>query len=283
MSELSLASTEGDGNSAIRVKISDDYGSVMDIMTVRDRSKGSWVYNAYVDFFVNNVNKDVSSINVDIISALIEKYKNYVKVSTMESKANYNSSSIGKSDLKEKDLSMLAAIKKVKVLENMADFLREPRTITVYTINKFNKEEIARTTIELDADVITIIPRNVLNNESVAMLLLLLHSCNVLLINRLFEEQLKNFTYSLRMIANIIRWISLIPFGVSLIPSFSSLIHGLSQGSIPQVLFTVVSPILYRYAPKLLFRYVPNILFRIAPWLGGYLMKHKIILELKKS
>ena len=106
---MSLASTEGDGNSAIHVKISDDYGSVMDIMTVRDRSKGSWVYNAYVDFFVNNVNKDISSINVDIISALIQKYKNYVK---------RNSSSIGKSDLKEKGMSMLAAIKSVKVLDD---------------------------------------------------------------------------------------------------------------------------------------------------------------------
>ena len=188
--ELNLPSTEGDGNSAIHVRISDDCGSVMDIIPVRDRSKGSWVYNAYVDFFVNDVNMDVSTINVDIVSALIEKYKNYVKVS---SKQTYNSSSIDKSDLKEKDLSMLAAIKKVKVLENMADFLREPRTITVYTINKFNKEEIARTTIELDADVITIIARNVLNNESVAMLLLLLHSCNVLLINRLFEERAEKF------------------------------------------------------------------------------------------
>jgi hypothetical protein len=129
----------------------------------------------------------------------------------------------------------------------MVNFLKDLRTMNIYTIERFSSKVFARTTIELDADIITLVSNDILDNKVLSMLAGL-HRSNVQFVNQLFEYQMKKLCQTLKVLRSIIRIASLTPFGVSLIPFSSSILHGLSQGSFqPVVISTIISTLLYIY------------------------------------
>ena len=153
-----------------------------------------------------------------------------------------------------------------------------------------SNKEIARTTIELDADIITILSQDLVENAN-PTLLVALHNCNVKLVSNLFEYHMKKFCHFLLDLSKLIQWASFLPVIVSLImyalPILSSLLGYNRLQPMDSVLHTsvvgisaIASSLLYKFLPKLLFRYMPRTLFRLAPIIIGYLIKGKILSDI---
>jgi hypothetical protein len=250
----------------------------MNVTVQQDRNPHSLIYKACLDFFLDNVNVGVSTVSNDILLRLLKKYEETLVAAKEKMQASRSGSTYGNSQPFDKPdgVQRHRDTTEIKGLKNIVDFFKEPRSITAYTINRFNGEIIARTTVELDADIITVLPQNILENNNLAFLLSL-HGYNILLVNKLFEVQIKHFFADLVVITNVIRGVSLVPSAVSVISFFLSSVHGLTHGSILPAVITTMSPFFYKYAPKLIFRYLPNFAFRIVPRIVGHFMKHKFI------
>jgi hypothetical protein len=257
-------------DSSMQIRILDDRsGFSMNMIFQRDKNKRNWQYNVYVDFFRHEILTDESYIPNDIISKLVIKYKTYISGSVMAVKDKNNnyetSNSLSSQSI---DSPITVAIRRTRGLEYISNFLEEPRTITLYTIKHRNQEVIARTTLKLDADIVTIISASIFSSERSPYSFLLLHNCNLAVVNSLLEHQLKQFSNILAIFRNIMRAACFIPSVISL---FFPIFHGLTQGSLETLASSsTVTAILYIYAPKYLFRYVPS-LFRIVPMISSHL------------
>jgi hypothetical protein len=253
-----------------QLKITDDGSGIsMNIAVQIDKSKQAWQYNVYIDFFSHETQIDLASISSDIIVKLLRKYKDSISDSIIGVKegSDYTKSKRNKS-------LMTAVIKSARGLEHIGTFLEEPRSITLCTIDHSSEEVIAKTTLKLDADNITIISSNILNNEMLSRPFLLLHTYNLMVAYGLFGHQLKEFSKILGIFKYITKILSFFP---SAITFTTSIFHGLAQGSLPiLVSSSALTAILYIYAPKYLFRYIPD-LFKIIPRFYIYLMKRKLL------
>jgi hypothetical protein len=259
-------------NSIISVKITNGFGFAMKVVIQRQKEKESIIYNADVNFFEDDNQKDLLSLNPKIFSDILEKYKYYINNQIKKVEEN-----IVQSESKGKDSIVLHAIKDAEELTSMVDFLKDVRTMNVYTIADFSRKTIAKTTIELDADIVTLISSDILDNNLATSTLLSLHRCNVGLANQLFEYQQKKFFQILSNVVKMTRIAFLIPNGISFIHSLTSMSHGILQASPPVIITTILFPVLYWYVPNLLFRYTPTIIFRVASRIIGYLIKHKML------
>jgi hypothetical protein len=273
---LALISCIANEESIFRFSINES-GYTMNVTVQQDRTSYSLIYKACLDFFLDNVNVDVSTVSNDILLRLLKKYEEALvaakeKMQPSRSSTHSNNQPFDKPD----GVEVSRDTTEIKGLKNIVDFFKEPRSITAYTVNQFNGEIIARTTVELDADIITVLPLNILENNNLAILLSL-HGYNILLVNKLFEAQIKHFFADLVVITNVIRGVSLVPSAVSVISFLLSSVHGLSHGSILPAVITTMSPLFYKYAPKIIFRYLPNFAFRFVPRIVGHFMKHKLI------
>ena len=165
----------------------------------------------------------------------------------------------------------------------------------VYTVDGSENKVIARTTIGLDADVMTIISSDLLDVKRRKTILLRLHSSNIHLANYLFAYHVKKFCYDIRAVSKIIRAISLALFPLLLhlsnVSGLSSLFSKIGQSFmvhqtyfaqpftflLPFVIPIIICTLLYTYAPKLLFRHMPKILFSCGPKIVSILIKYRIL------
>ena len=250
--------------------VDDESGFSMSIAIQIDKSKTSWQYNVYVDFFSEETHMDPGIISNDIILKLILKYKTSISDSIIGIK--YQKDYAKKAEAKKSLLT--SAVVSAKGFEHIVKFLEEPRTITLSTINYWNAEVIAKTTLRLDADIATVVSSNILSNEILSRPFLLIHSYNLLVAYGLLGHQLKEFSQILALVKNIARALSFLPFVISFV---TSVFHGLPEGSLPILASSsAMTAILYAYAPMFLFRYVPD-LFKIVPRISGSLIKRKLL------
>jgi hypothetical protein len=271
MRETSARRFDPNQAESIQLKITDDEsGFSMNVAIQIDKSKKSWEYNAYTDFFSEQTHMDPGIISDKIILKLMLKYKTSVSDSIIG--VNYGTSCAKKVEAKKSLISTV--ITSAKGLEHIGKFLEEPRTTTLCTIDHYNNQMIAKTTLKLDADIVTIISSDILSNQILARPFLLLHSYNLLVAYGLLGHQLKEFSKILALLKYIIRVLCFFP---SVISFLVSVFQGLPHGSLPIIASSsVVTAILYVYAPRYLFRYVPK-LFKIAPRILGYLIKRKLL------
>src|SRR5690242_4862207 len=221
----------------INIKITGDSGIDMSIVIRKNKSSRSLIYNAYVNFVANDKVVRLTDINIELLSQLVSKYRDSMVELIKKDDEIRN-------DIAKKNKNILTyVLGDVKKLEEVYSFAEDLRKIDTYTIDAFSNSIIARTTIELDADVITILPQKISGDSKLA-LLLSLHNSNIYLTNQLFGSHVKAFTQFLLSLNKIIRLLSMIPFGVSIISSFWQL------SALPAAITALVSFFLYRYAPR---------------------------------
>ncbi len=137
-------------------------------------------------------------------------------------------------------------------------------------------EIIAITKIELDADVMTIIPSRSKLDNKLGRIVLLLHSYNVTYANQLFNHQIKTLQYNLTTLRNLVKVLSM-PVALilyqlhppSTISVFSILlssfgIHFAMPALIvflqPFITPVILSAILHRYRTHIFFKLMPKII-----------------------
>lgn len=158
---------------------------------------------AYIHFYYNNMTVHYQRLDAGLLSLLVDAYHQYINTKL----SNSHVSILSRPRLKDiKSLrNMFRNILKIsKLLERYQDL----RAINICTSDKLQNKTLARTTIELDADVLTIIDPQLLNSNSVNIFMNL-HSANVRLANYLFVYRLVKTFAVIKVIKNFARIISI--------------------------------------------------------------------------
>ncbi len=255
------SSTEDNYLHARTIAISNEFGLGM-IITIEINQKNE--YMVRIDFFNKTTrNKiDVDTLQEDDLLDLITKYRLYVN--QLSENANSFSS---KDTLNIK--SKLTSIKNVTKIKVIAQRLfQELRRMDVYTIDGPRDIVFARTTIELDADIVTIIRPELIAymNTQKNSYLVLLHTCNLYLANHLFVHRINKFSAMLKTLTDTVRIISI---SVWLIPNLSYLLissHHLISGDLVAILVQIINLI-----------GIPAIMAGIIPKIIGYIVKYHVI------
>lgn len=238
-------------HSVINIKITHDSGMTMNVTIRRDKERQSLVYNAYVNFVANDRTLEINDIRVGVLSELVKKYRYYVEDAVKKNEIQHIS-------IEKNSNTFSEGLRSVKELEDLASFVKDLRKIDTFTIDVFANKTIARTTIELDADITTVIPQGLLDDSKLAIFLNLQY-CNVYLANQLFESHIKILLHFLVSLNRVIKLASVVPFALSLLSSLWDM------SALPAVISALAIPFLYRYVPRIIFRYGPKIILQVAP------------------
>jgi hypothetical protein len=245
---------------------SNEFGLSINIETDQNNSSKFMVY---VDFFHKNIKVDLVELDQNILSTLINEYQMYVTKFAKEKKYLPDiQTSYGK--------SISDAIKNITRIRKIAQHLfQDMRAVNIYTIYGLKKNSVvARTAIELDADIITIIqPEFVKINTKNA--LLTLHSINVFLVNYVFMYRINKFFSIIKTLTNLTRIASILLWIVfTAIPFYSS-----NQS----ILSAPVNNLnLYYTALYSIFNFIgiPGLLLKFIPKAIGYTIRYKILQDL---
>jgi hypothetical protein len=213
-------------------------------------SFGDLTYKVYIQLFFNDSKVDIVTVPTHLLSSLLEKYVKQLK-----------SRSIAQP--KEKKIALLGTLglmKKTKELAHTNTSLSDLRTINVFTIDRFANTTIGRTTIELDADIVTLLSQDAIDRYKHGIVGL--HVCSVALVNNYLKFLIEKISYDLKKLSKAVRIASFIPFGISLYSSTlsSELIFKL----LPLVIGGAVTPLLYRYGARMLLRQLIGYFFKTA-------------------
>lgn len=169
-----------------------------------------------------------------------------------------------------KSLGKIKILLKLKEIRNILEQYQDLKAVDIYTNIKSGKKgnnnhitTIARTTIELDADFITILSKDLLiNNNNNQNLLLNLHESNVYFSNYLFLYPLFRIFKAIRTLKYVI---SLLPAPI-IAPVYTMLYPSVTGGTappysdefyIPFILSSIGIPtILFRVVSKYIFPFV---------------------------
>jgi hypothetical protein len=249
--------------SILKIKISHNSGVTMNVTVRKDISNHSLVYNVYANIMINDRVLKMADIDVNVILELVKKYKDYVEEAVRGIETQSNS-------IKEDSNILIKSIGSMKELEDLTSLVRDPRKIDIYTIDAVANIAIARTIIELDSDVITVLQEDLLDNVRLPTFLNF-HQYNVFLVNQLFESRIKMITYYLVSLNKVLKFASVLPLVISLISpllNMSSL-----PPALPAIIIGVATPFLYKYIPRIIFRYMPKVIMQVAPSILGHLAK----------
>jgi hypothetical protein len=263
LSVVSIDLFDNKDDSKIVANISNTDGYRMNICITRDEQKD---FRASVNFFFKESEIQHTSIDDNIVSELICSYNRYLLELLLSKQGSDEERHPNVTGGKDSALEPLSDLYQDIQIEN-----------NIYTLDGINNKVIARTKIELDADIMTILPTYKLDRK--VAIFLRIHSCNIYLANQLLSYRIKKFCHNIRMINNLARiGTASIPFFPYLSPEISKNI--LNIGTSPQDIYVILTPIisylLWRFAPKILWRFAPKILWRFAPKIVGRLIKYKI-------
>jgi hypothetical protein len=163
------------------------------------------------------------------------------------------------------------------ILRTARDIFGNAHVLNIDTEDRFTKIIFARTRIELDADILTILRPDFLKISRINSFLVL-HNLNVNLANNLFRHRLYNLFSSIKNLINMARivailiWLSISLYSLS--GTYIEVIRNIVNGNInSQLLIQLIVLILDLVGgPYVLMRFVPNLIGRI--------MLHKIRKEL---
>jgi hypothetical protein len=215
-----------------------------------DAAFGDLTYNVYIQLFFNDSKVDIVTVPTDLLSSLLEKYV-----------TDLRSGSIAQP--KEKKIGFfrtLRSIKRKKEATYTNTSLNDLRTINVFTIDRFANTTIGRTTIELDADIVTLLSQDVIDRNKHGIVKL--HSCSVILVTYHLKYLMEKISCNLKKLSKAIKIASFVPFVISIYSSTlsSELIFKL----LPLVIAGAVIPLLYRYGTRMLLRHLIGYFFKTA-------------------
>lgn len=233
------------------VSLTSDIGIKMNINIEINQNNSIIIY---IEFLYKDMKVGYRSIDPRQLYLLVNEYGQYITKLSSKHKSILSWSFIR--DIKS--LSRLSAkiqrIKKVLKRYRYEDL----RSINVFTIDAYQNRILARTTIELDADIITIIPQELLNMNQTNPFLRL-HSANVSLANYLFLYPITQILIIIKILKNIIRVLA-IPLWII----FSMIIF--REKVLNEYFFTILN-----------FVGIPAILFRFIPKITEYIIRHKLL------
>jgi len=184
----------------------------LNVKIERDKKRD---FLAYIKFSDNGKEKDISEILDDVQGTkflnLVQQYRYEITKLYSDIKYYQQIPSIT-NRIQEKDIVKKISIRKgIQLLKERIKMLEDMKSINICTL-KTKKEIFAITKIELDGDIMTVIPSN-LDKDAIAKLLSI-HNCNVNYVNKLFSFQLKSLQHNLNVLRHIIRTSSSISIGL---------------------------------------------------------------------
>jgi hypothetical protein len=178
-----------------------------------DAAFGDLSYKVYIQLFFNNSKVDIVNVPTDLFSNLLEKY-----VMAIRDVTDLGSRSIAQQ--KEKKVAFfrtLGSMKRTNEATHENTSLSDLRTINVFTVDRFSNTIIGRTTIELDADIITLLSQDVIERNKQGIVRL--HICSVILVTNYLKHLMEKISCDLKKLSKAIRIASFIPFGISIYSS----------------------------------------------------------------
>jgi hypothetical protein len=215
----------------------------------------------YVDFYYNNAKIYHGNLDPRQLTLLVDGYRQHVtKLAKDKSAAAITFSWSILKDPK----SLIKIFTKITKLKKVLQRYQDIRSVNVFTIIMDTPQKnkiLARTTIELDADIITIVPPELLLlNTNEIDFLFSLHSANIRLANYLFLYPIMKIFVVVKLTKNILRILS-IPLWIA----FSIFIFPKGIGIFYEYIFSIIN---FIGVPALLFRFVPKVM--------GYIIRNKL-------
>jgi hypothetical protein len=219
----------------------------------------------YVAFSYMDMTTDFVRFDENVLSVIINEYQQHVTELVEDKEQLLTRRKMWNAE------SLLETIRNMTKIRKIAERLfRELRSVNVYTIQASNNNVMARTTVELDADIITIMPRQ-LSEAKINNNWLKLHRINVLLANYLFVYRMKKFVSLLKVMTNLARITSialwLVSIATALLPAILSLNN---LNIIYKIMYSVF---IFLGGPTLLMKFMPKVL--------GYVIRHTILKNLQ--
>jgi hypothetical protein len=219
----------------------------------------------YVDFYYNNTKIHYGNLDPRQLTLLVDGYKRHVtKLAKDRSAAAIT---LSWSTLKDPK-SLIKIFTKITKIKKVLRRYHDIRSVNVFTIikddvshNQKNNKILARTTIELDADIITIVPPELLLvNTNEADFLFSLHSANIHLANYLFLYPITKIFVVVKLTKNVLRILS-VPLWIA----FSIFIFPKEVAAFYQYIFSIIN-----------FIGIPALLFRLVPKIMGHVIRNKL-------
>jgi hypothetical protein len=217
----------------------------------------SFLYKVYVNFVYKKSGIDIVRIPTDTLNNILEKYRKLIN-SELFVKSLSNS--------KKENKNLIIKIKAIFSYKRISPAFFS--AIDIISIDGFSRKPIGRTIIELDADIINLIPQS--SSEKVIHISAL-HNCNVMLVNQTFSYQSKILHKWLIWIRRIVRIFS--PFIPLILQStynnlpwtqftFLALVTNPDLLNwMPSIIGSILGYFWYKYGPKYIFKIFINFVF----------------------
>jgi hypothetical protein len=248
--------------------VSNEFGLAMSVNIESDQNSSN-NFMVYVDFFYNNIKIDFVKLDENVLYVLINEYQIYVNNLVKERKHLPGvETRYGK--------SISQTIRNTRRIKKIAQHLfQDLRALNVYTIHGLKNSIVARTAIELDADIVTIISPELLKINTKNNSLLNLHSINVFLVNYVFMYKITKFFSIIKTLTNLTRIASIVLWiTFTIIPFYNSqqLILSAPLNNLNLYYTALYSIVNFIGIPSLLLKFIPKVI--------GYIIKYKIVQNL---
>ena len=245
-------------NPKTKVTFTSDIGIKMEVDIKIDRKNDVLIH---IDFYYKNAKIQYRKLDKGQLTILVNAYREYIiEFAKKRSDITFSWSLLKDPKLLAKVFTKITKVR--KILQRYSNI----RSVNVFTIfidvsSSHLKQDyiLARTTLELDADIITIIPPELLLlNADQINFLINLHSINVSLANYLFLYPLTKIFTTVKLIKNI--------SGILSIPLWIVLtIIILPKDILTNYIFSIIN-----------FLGIPALLFRLVPKAVGLLVRSKL-------
>lgn len=245
-------------NLRANISFTSDIGIKMDINIEIDKKNDVLTY---VDFYYNNTKMHYRNLDPRQLALLVDGYKQHV-TKLVNDRSAAAIATLSWSNLKDPK-SLIKIFTKISKIRKVLRRYHDIRSVNVFSIiiDTFQRDNIlARTTIELDADIITIIPLGLLLNTDEAYFLFNLHSANIRLANYLFLYPIMRIFVVVKLTKHILKILS-IPLWII----FSIFIFPKELGLFYQYIFSIIN-----------FIGIPALLFRLMPKIISYIIRNKL-------
>ncbi len=195
-----------------RIDITSDIGSKM-TLNIEINQKNN--ITTHVDFSYKGIKVDYGRLDARIIFLMIDAYHKYI-----DTKISTSHVSILSWERLRHIKSFGKLFRNVRKYRKVLERYQNLSSVNIFTLDRFQNKILARTIIELDADIITIIPRELLSTDSVNIYTTL-HRANIRLANYLYLYPLIRIFAIIKAVKNLSRLISIllwISFSLIMLP-----------------------------------------------------------------
>ncbi len=177
-------------------------------------------------------------------------------------------------------ISIFDATKKLKMLAKVISYLVELNgTLNVYTTNRGIQEakSLARTTIELDADVITIFDKNFSSSFGIQLRneLTSLHYFNVGLVNNLLFQEISRISRTIKGLIYIARSVTAI---AAILWNVLTIIQGGYSSLLGDDFYQLIACVFTSLIPSIV---IPSLVYYLIPRIVSFFLRRKIITVLQ--